>query len=721
VNAIYGVTGVQETIVEQVELSQLPAMPEVLTRLIQELHNEKLNLTDLSALILQDSALSMKVLSVANSSFYNRQSKDLSVGQSVILLGLKMVKMIAVSAAMHQFLRDFSDLSPAAFARFWKHALMTAYLSKSMAQVIAYPNPEEAYLAGLLHDIGQLALLASKGGEYKKLLDAYPEGDDLVEQEKIAFGVTHGEIGALLAEYWHLEPLIADAIRHHHHSAAQIFNATELVKLVNAANVLCRMGQENNHPALVVTRNLFGIPAEEAQRLHAEAKAKIVEIANDVDLHDAASDQHESPATLNAATASQRKLQAEVHATTMLSLLQESLSPAATEEELLGGVLQAAHLLFEPREVLLFAWDATTNLISGRPIGEQSDTLARIRLPLEPGRSLIADALLQNEMTHSFYQSDNTLRSMIDQQILRISASQGIYCVPLKNHMFVFGVLVLAYPTEVQQRTESQLRFLNAFANQTADAIYTLRKRLQNAALDKALQERTSQLRARKTTHEANNALGILKNYVATLDMKLADNQLVAKELKNINEEISRVTGIIRTFANPAEPQDMMSAGIQINSLLKDLVEVCNETMFTPAKIQVELQFDEHLPTVTGDADRIKQVFVNLFKNAAEAMPNGGELRVSSSLMVGQQHAQNILVSVADNGPGIPKEVLSRLFSPLQTTKGRENSGLGLSITAELLSTMGGAISCRSKSGIGTVFDVTLPCQRKTEQGEASA
>lgn len=705
---------------ERVELSQLPALPEVLTRLIQELHNENLNLTDLSALILQDSALAMKVLAVANSSFYNRRNPVDSVQQSVNLLGLKMVKMIAVSAAMHQFLQDFAGMTPAGFARFWQHALMTAFLSKSMAQSIAYPNPEEAYLAGLLHDIGQLALLATSGRAYSDLLQKYADEDTLVEQEQLEFGVTHGEVGAQLAEHWHLEPLLADAIRHHHDSVAKILSATELVKLVNAANALGRMDMESNHPALVVARNLFGIPVEKARRLHADAAAQI-DIVAMVNAVDTGSEGTAAAAQTTASTG-QRKLQAEVHATTMLSLLQESMASATDEEALLGDLLQAAQMLFEPRQAMLFAWDAEANLVCGHPLGEQNASLARMRLPLEAGRSLIADALLQNAMTHSFdTAAADSPRSMTDEQIMRMAAADGMYCVPLRNQKFVYGVLVLAYSAAVQQRADSQLRFLSAFARQAADAIFALRQRLQSATLDSALQEKNYQLRARQIVHEANNPLAILKNYLSMLDYKLADSQPVAKELQVLNEEIDRVADIIRKFASPAQAQTATAGRVDVNRILQDLVAVCDTALFAPAKIRAELHLDDQLPAVAADADRLKQVFVNLFKNAAEAMANGGTLSVTSALAVGQQQAQSVVVSVADSGPGMPKEVLAQLFTPVQTSKGAGNSGLGLSICASLLNEMGGAINCRSVPGMGTVFEVTLPCPPKSADGPGSS
>lgn len=705
----------QDTFIEAIKLSQLPAMPEVLARLIRELHNEKLNMVDLAELILQDSALAMKVLAVANSSFYSRRTQCVSVAHATNLLGLKMVKMIAVNAAMQQFLRECAELTPAAFTRFWHHALLTALIAKAIAQATGYPKPDEAYLAGLLHNIGQLALLASKGASYRKLLAAYVEEEALIEQERRAFGITHAEAGALLAEYWHLKPLVTHAIRYHHAPVAQVFNATELVKLVNAANILARLQATDNHPALQVMRNLFGLPATEARQLHEQAAAQmnIIAMVNDVDI-DADVQQPEERHKPLPTNPARDRLQVEVHATAMLSLLQESLAPAQSEEELLATLLKAVHLLFEPREAILFAWDADTNLLSGRPVGPQDEALAHIRLPLEAGRSLIADALLQNAVTHSFDAAAIAAHSMTDQQLLHMTSAQGLYCVPLRNQHFIYGVLLLAYPAALQQRAEVRVCCISNFARLAADAILALRSRLQQAALASAASEQDFYERARRIVHEANNPLAILRNYLATLDYKLADSHPVANELKVLREEIDRVSGIIRRLAHPEEGTSGGPTATAIDVLLRDLLAVCDAAIFAPRNIRVELQLSERLPPVAADPGRLKQIFINLLKNAAEAMPDGGALRVSASLAVGMGQRKSVLVSVADSGPGMPPEVLAQLFTPLQSTKGGGSVGVGLSIVASLVAELGGNLTCRSSVGAGTTFDVVLPCQGGT-------
>ena len=118
-------------------------------------------------------------------------------------------------------------------------------------------------------------------------------------------------------------------------------------------------------------------------------------------------------------------------------------------------------------------------------------------------------------------------------------------------------------------------------------------------------------------------------------------------------------------------------------------------------------------PQIELDPDQIRQVLLNIFRNALEAMPNGGKLTVSSSLNNGY-----FTISVADTGVGIEKKHLSKLFTAFFTTKST-GSGLGLTISSQIIKNHGGKIGLSSKKGEGTVFHITLPVNQETTR-EAS-
>jgi len=119
--------------------------------------------------------------------------------------------------------------------------------------------------------------------------------------------------------------------------------------------------------------------------------------------------------------------------------------------------------------------------------------------------------------------------------------------------------------------------------------------------------------------------------------------------------------------------------------------------------VEIEINLLENPPQIDADPDQIRQVLLNIFRNALEAMPNGGKLTVSLSL----KNAY-LTIHVADTGVGIEKKHLSKLFTAFFTTK-RTGSGLGLTISSQIIKNHGGTIGLTSKKGEGTVFHITLP------------
>jgi len=716
---------VLQQLTAQLELNRLPALPQVLSRLLHELNNENLQLRSLSDLIRQDAALAMKVLAVANSSAYKRRSAIESIEQCVNVLGLRLVKVIAMSISLQQFLNEFAGGLSFDFARYWQHSLMVAFLADEVARKTNYPSHEEAYLAGLLHDIGKFALLATRAAQYVELLNAHADDEDLAAHEFSVFGLTHCDAGAALIERWNLGSLIADAIRHHHDSPMQAASATELVRLLLLADAMSSLQLGDHHPALALAHGLFGISSEDAKKLHANAHANLIALAVPLGIQlqddEALHPLPEKTPPVSTMASQSPTLGEEIRNATMLAVARDVFAAASDEEALLDSILQIANILFEPQQAYLFEWDSASNMLSGRPVGGQPEILSRVRLPLEPDRSLIANALLWDAMTDSFSAEKAAIPSLIDEQIIRMAGAEGIFCMPLGNKRFIFGTLVLAYHAGVLQRLDSNLRFLPTFARQAADVLDSLRNQLRQEAQEQSLRDEAYKLQARKIVHEANNPLAILRNYLTALDFKLAENNSVTRELGILNEEIDRVATIIRKLANPDAVVENSQSRVDVNAMIGDVVAVCDVAILAPAKISISLQLDHELPMIDTDPGSLKQVLVNLFKNAAEAMTQGGVLTVVTAAMISHERGDCITISIKDNGPGIPKEILSGLFSTIKTTKGTSNSGLGLSIVSELISHLGGGISCRSAPGAGTTFDITLPCLRDNPDRHASA
>ena len=150
-----------------------------------------------------------------------------------------------------------------------------------------------------------------------------------------------------------------------------------------------------------------------------------------------------------------------------------------------------------------------------------------------------------------------------------------------------------------------------------------------------------------------------------------------------------------------------------MNALIQDLLSIFRVSLFSTRAIQDELNLDDSVPLLLSNRNSLKQILTNLIKNAAEAMPEGGSIRIGTCGKVNVNGKVFIELIVADNGPGMPGHVIQGLFSPVASTKGKEHSGLGLTIVKKLVTDLGGTISCSSIQNKGTEFRILLPQKRK--------
>jgi signal transduction histidine kinase len=231
---------------------------------------------------------------------------------------------------------------------------------------------------------------------------------------------------------------------------------------------------------------------------------------------------------------------------------------------------------------------------------------------------------------------------------------------------------------------------------------------------------------ARKVAHEVNNPLSIIKNYLKILGMKLGADNTAQDELRIVNEEIDRVALIIRQLTDLTSEKDRVRQTVDVNGLLRDLATIIEKSFSTASRIRFHLDLDPALPGLVTDRNGLKQVLINLLKNAIEAMRQGGNLYVRTKCLVTRdleemavkregKAEQYVEISVRDDGPGIPDAVRQRLFEPYVTTKGEGHSGLGLSVVHSIVKDLGGTIQCESAEGIGTTFVIRFPLNGVTK------
>lgn len=204
------------------EISHIATLPEITVKIIELVENPTSTAQDLHNVISNDPALCSRILKVVNSSFYGLPGQIGSINRAIVLLGLNAVKNIAISASLAKLFRG-GELCPKFSARdLWQHSISTATAAKLLADELSIGIPDEAFLAGLIHDIGVMVemqvdreKLVEVIGELEIDAEGAPQ-KDMLEVETKVFGANHCEFGKALCEKWKFPSMFASVTGFHH-------------------------------------------------------------------------------------------------------------------------------------------------------------------------------------------------------------------------------------------------------------------------------------------------------------------------------------------------------------------------------------------------------------------------------------------------------------------------------------------------------------------------
>lgn len=281
--------------------------------------------------------------------------------------------------------------------------------------------------------------------------------------------------------------------------------------------------------------------------------------------------------------------------------------------------------------------------------------------------------------------------------------------------------VVNKYGEEIPIQLSASLIYNSQGEEIASVGIFTdLRPRL---AMEKKLQETHLQLvssekmvslgkLAAGIAHEINNPLAGILIYSSLLMEDLPKDDPKRGDLERIVQEASRCKEIVRSLLEFARQTEPKKEPTDINRAINDgLFFLVNQALFH--NIEIVKNLDPNLPFVYGNAGQLKQVFMNIIVNAAEAMHGNGTLTITTSVSPDEN---NVLIEFTDTGEGIPEENLSRIFEPFFTTKDvGKGTGLGLATSYGIIEEHGGKIKVKSKLGVGTTFTIELPFYRQTQ------
>lgn len=311
---------------------------------------------------------------------------------------------------------------------------------------------------------------------------------------------------------------------------------------------------------------------------------------------------------------------------------------------------------------------------------------------------------VEDVQTSSRYQST---------ELARREGLVALLSVPLLFAGESIGVLSV-YTGRSYKFSDEETRILAALAELSAIAIE--KARLYERVVDVEEQLRNNEklsalgLLAAEVAHEIRNPLTVMKMLYHSLDLKFPRSDPRGKDAEILGEKIEHLNKIVEqilAFARTTEPK---FAPVSMNELIEELGLLVRHKLRNQ-NIQFIHKLDPDLPLVSADATQLEQAFLNLILNAAEAMPEGGKLTVSSHAAPASETAKptHVVVEFKDTGEGMSEEQRRRAFTSVLSTTKAKGTGLGLAIVGRVVETHRGEIQIKSRLGHGTTISVRLP------------
>ncbi len=699
----------KKNIFETIKQSKnLPQLPQVMLKLIKACNSDETEIDELIDIISIDPGLASKLMQIIGSAYINLPKEVNNIKSAVVYLGMDTIRNIAISTSAMHFFKFTKSVPEFNINQFWYHSYKCAVLARKIAEENDISNPDEFFLAGLLHDIGRLVLLENYPDEYKQILKTSSSESPILAAELEKFDINTPELSAWLFKQWDLNPLIADSVLFINESIEQIESAFPHVKIVFISNLLAKQDTIENIPDITSLTDILGSRLEQ---IFISAKKEVHIMAKSLDINlDGTQDK-----------SCEEALTSKVKDLSLFYGTLQNLLYAKEIDSVLDIVQNGFKIIFNIPRMFYFLFDEKKSILTGfcNNNDKACKIIKSIAIPISNKSSLLIKCLKDQEVKNSLNKEKSPTFAISDTQLIRLLETKGLYCIPIYSYKKTIGILVLGVDAATAKNLEDNKDLVQLFSKQTSICIQNIQFYNDYAANVHEKKMQAYSTMTDKVIHEINNPVAIIKNYIETLGLKLPDKHPAQEELTVINEEMSRVAGLLdrlRSFSSPAIGGFEFVA---VYKICKNMFEILQKSILLPRQIESYINIDPEIPKIKTDQNGLKQILINLVKNAAEAMDKGGKIRVTTRFISGsakilidekKRIPGNIEIKISDNGPGIDKKIKETLFEPYTTTKTTDsNSGLGLSIVHSIVKELNGDITCNTVEGKGTDFIITLP------------
>ncbi len=692
--------------------NNLPQLPQVMVKLIKACNSDQTNIEELAQIISIDPGLTSKLIQIIGSPYINLPKEVNNIKTAVVYLGMDTIRNIAISTSAMHFFKIAKSVPEFNINIFWYHSYKCGVLARKIAEEENLANSDEFFLAGLLHDIGRLVLLENFPDEYQQILKTYSTENQILAAELEEFDTDTAQISAWIFKQWDLNPLLADAVLFINESIEQIESALSHVKIIFISNLLAHQDTLEKISDII---SLTGITESRLATIVTSAEEEVQAMAKSLGINmDNTRD-----------TSSEEQLSSQIKDLSLFYGTLQNLLHAKDIDSIFNIAQNGFKIIFNIPRIFYFMFNEKKNILTGfsHKHDKSHKIIKNIALPVSNQTSLIVRCVKEQKVLSSLNKKTDQKHAISDIQLIRLLETKGFYCIPIYSSGTAIGVMVLGVDNTMAKMLEDNQELVKLFSKQTCVCIQNIRYYNDYASNLHEKKMQAYSTMTDKLIHEINNPISIIKNYIETLGLKLPDKHPAQEELVIINEEMSRVAGLLSRLRSFSSPVIEGFELVDINKLCKSIFEILQKSMLLPRQVEASINLDPGLPKIKTDQNGIKQIFINLVKNAAETLGSNnvkdGKITVSTrfvpnsaKILIDEKKRipGNIEIEIADNGPGIDEKIKETLFEPYTTTKDKaSNSGLGLSIVHSIVKELNGKIACRTKPDTGTSFIITLP------------
>ncbi|ACV68473.1 HDOD domain-containing protein [Desulfohalobium retbaense] len=670
----------------------LISIPQSLVNILKISNNADVEVDELADALQRDPIVTARMFGFASTIQYRPWKEVQNIKKLIIVIGLDNVRKIIYASVINQIFSKIKNELYDFYYQLWSQSLLCANINEELARIACFEDRHEFYLSGLLHRIGQFALVGYDDRMYRNVASLSAGLVNLEEIERQSCGFTSSEIGAEVVKRWELPSFISDSIQYQTLPFEKINSGADIIRTLNLSQKISSGGVNQIHANLHAINSAFGLTEGLLFQIYNDAYNKTLNMIEEMT---GFRENNLVKSFQDSFKASSENLNTLVQQKALVDSVGLKNHQNISYENFLRQIREDLLILFGFDNVCFFVRGMNGQNIYGIDDTGNFTQIKKLKISLVDNNEFYKKHIYPQKITFLEYK-DLQKYNILEKQLFDILQADRLLVYPLFCADKCYGLIVIENVNEIN---DTKLSFIKLVVDSIA-------QKISNAGADDFKTKEHFELQIRTAVHEMGNPLSIINTYLHILKEKLDVDDEISSQIEMIQNEIQRVGEIAAGLRNINELKDQEVA-VDINRLLNHLTNFFEKSIFENKSITCTVNLDEPLPVIQANEDKLKQIVINIIKNAVESFTDSGQLWLTTRDNVISNGTFYIEIEIEDNGPGIDKNIFETIFHPHVSTK-NGHSGLGLSVVKSLVADIKGDIRCATGRK-GSRFQILIP------------